>query len=55
LIGGLALAPHNVIRATQDVDLLVDGNATDAIHAKLTEMGYVCLHRSLDELLCETE
>jgi predicted nucleotidyltransferase len=48
LIGGLALAPHNVIRATQDVDLLVDGNNTEAIHAKLTNLGYECLHRSLD-------
>ena len=24
LIGGLALAPHGVVRATQDVDLLTD-------------------------------
>ncbi len=31
LIGGLALASHKVIRATQDVDLLVDADrSTDA-------------------------
>lgn len=48
LIGGLALAPHNVVRATQDVDLLADGDNTDAIHTELTKLGYVCLHRSAD-------
>ncbi|SRR5579883_2086955 len=48
LIGGLALASHNVIRATQDVDLLVDSEKADPIDAKLTELGYRCLHRSGD-------
>ncbi len=48
LIGGLALAPYNVIRATQDVDLLVDGEKTDEIDAELVRLGYRCLHRSAD-------
>jgi len=48
LIGGLALAPHHVIRATQDVDLLVDAQKTDEVDAKLAELGYRCLHRTAD-------
>ena len=28
LIGGLALAPHNVVRATEDLDFLVDSSST---------------------------
>jgi Aminoglycoside-2''-adenylyltransferase len=35
LIGGLALASHKVIRATQDIDLLVEAEKADAIDAKL--------------------
>ena len=46
LIGGLALASHNVIRATQDVDLLIDLNNADAIDGELLKLGYQCLHRS---------
>ena len=46
LIGGLALSPHNVVRATQDIDLLVDGADSDAIHAEVLRRGYECLHRS---------
>lgn len=48
LIGGLALAPHNVIRATQDVDLLAELEKADAIDAVLVGLGYKCLHRSTD-------
>jgi len=48
LIGGLALAPHKVIRATQDVDLLADGRYADAIDGELRRLGYQCLHRSAD-------
>ena len=36
LIGGLALASHKVIRATQDID------------RELVAIGYRCLHRSPD-------
>lgn len=35
LIGGLALASHNVVRATQDVDLLVDADKADDIHVAI--------------------
>jgi predicted nucleotidyltransferase len=48
LIGGLALASHKVVRATQDVDLLVEAENADAIDAELARIGYRCLHRSGD-------
>jgi len=48
LIGGLALALHKVIRATQDIDLLVDAEDADTIDKALTDRGYRCLYRSAD-------
>jgi hypothetical protein len=48
LIGGLALAPHKVIRATRDIDLLADATRTGEIHRALLALGYHCLHRSDD-------
>ena len=48
LIGGLALAPHKVIRATQDVDLLVDADDADTIDRTVTTIGYRCVHRSTE-------
>ncbi len=48
LIGGLALASHKVVRATQDVDLLVEAEMADAIDLELTRLGYQRLHRSAD-------
>jgi hypothetical protein len=48
LIGGLALASHNVVRATQDVDLLAEAELADAIEAKLAAHGYRRIHRSVD-------
>lgn len=48
LIGGLALALHKVIRATQDVDLLVDVENADEIDKELTKLGYRCLYRNAD-------
>jgi len=48
LIGGLALASHKVIRATQDIDLLTDANRADEIDKALVKLGYHCLHRSGD-------
>ena len=48
LIGGLALAPHNVVRSTQDVDMLVDADRADAVEAELLKLGYQCIHRSQD-------
>jgi len=48
LIGGLALASHRVIRATQDVDLLIDVVEADKAEEILVTLGYHCLHRSAD-------
>jgi hypothetical protein len=48
LIGGLALASHKVIRATQDVDLLVAAENADGVEQALTKLGYQRLHRSAD-------
>jgi hypothetical protein len=48
LIGGLALAAHNVIRATRDVDFLVDAADADRLHSLLLSIGYSCIHRSQD-------
>src|SRR5690348_15754376 len=48
LIGGLALAPHKVVRATQDVDLLVEAGLADAVDQALKAIGYHCIHRSPD-------
>lgn len=46
LIGGLALASYRVIRATQDVDLLVEASRADDIDRALVKLGYQCRHRS---------
>ncbi len=48
LIGGLALASHKVVRATQDIDLLIDADLADAVERGLSALGYKCLHRSVD-------
>jgi hypothetical protein len=48
LIGGLALAPYRVVRATQDIDFLTDAKMSDAVHKALLDLGYQCLHRSID-------
>ena len=48
LIGGLALASHKVVRATQDVDLLIEAEKADEVDAELFRLGYRCLHRSAD-------
>jgi hypothetical protein len=48
LIGGLALASHKVVHATQDVDLLVDADRADEVDATMHGLGYRCLHRSAD-------
>jgi len=48
LIGGLALAAYKIIRATQDVDLLVDIVRADDIDHEMHRLGYESLHRSED-------
>ena len=48
LIGGLALAAHQVVRATRDVDFLVDADDAERLHALLLGLGYQSIHRSED-------
>ena len=48
LIGGLALASHKVLRATQDIDLLTNADQADAINRTMVALGYRCLHRNPD-------
>lgn len=48
LIGGLALAAHQVVRATRDVDFLVDADDAERLHGILLDLGYRCIHRSDD-------
>lgn len=48
LIGGLAVVAHQVVRATKDVDFLVEAEAADRVHHALLELGYQCLYRSED-------
>ena len=48
LIGGLAVVAHRVVRATQDVDFLLEAEAADSVHDALLDLGYQCLYRSED-------
>ncbi len=48
LIGGLAVVAHQVVRATKDVDFLVEAEAADKVHDALLNLGYQCLYRSDD-------
>lgn len=48
LIGGVALAAHAIVRATRDVDFLVDAEDAGHIHELLTTLGYQCRYRSKD-------
>ena len=48
LIGGLALAAHDVVRGTRDVDFLIDAEDADTVHDALVALGYECIHRSED-------
>jgi hypothetical protein len=48
LIGGLALAAHQVVRATQDVDFLADADDADRLHDILIGLGYHRIHHSED-------
>ena len=46
--GGLAVVAHQVVRATKDVDFLVEAEAADRVHDALLDLGYQCLYRSED-------
>ncbi|MDN5862158.1 MAG: nucleotidyltransferase family protein [Salinisphaera sp.] len=48
LIGGVALAAHQVVRATRDVDFLVEAADADHVDDILTQLGYQCRYRSSD-------
>ena len=48
LIGGLAVVAHQVVRATKDVDFLVEAEAAGKIHDALLDLGYQCIYRSED-------
>jgi hypothetical protein len=48
LIGGLAVVAHQVVRATKNVDFLVEAEAADRVHDALLDLGYQCLYRSED-------
>ncbi len=48
LIGGLAVVAHQVVRATQDVDFLLQAEAADKVHEAVLKLGYQCLYRSDD-------
>ena len=48
LIGGLAVVAHQVIRATKDVDFLLEAEAADRVHDALLDLGYQRLYRSED-------
>ena len=46
LIGGLAVVAHRVVRATKDVDFLVEAEAAGTVHDGLLDLGYQCIYRS---------
>lgn len=46
LIGGFALPFHGVMRATGDVDFLVEAGGGDHLHEALLAAGQRCLHRT---------
>ncbi len=48
LIGGLALSAHQLPRATQDIDFLLNRLDADILDALLISLGYRCIHRSDD-------
>ena len=48
LIGGLALSAHQLPRATQDIDFLLNRLDADRVHLLLISLGYQCIHRSED-------
>ena len=48
LIGGLALAAHQVVRATRDVNFLADADDADRLHEILITRGYRCVPCSED-------
>lgn len=50
LIGGFALAAHGVVRATQDIDLLVDGGQKDLAKDLLSTAGFKLVFENSEAL-----
>lgn len=50
LIGGFALAAYGVARATQDIDLLVDGSDKGKIKTLMINCGFTVIHESEEVL-----
>jgi hypothetical protein len=48
MIGGFALPFHGILRATGDVDFLVEATGADLLHADLLAAGLQALHRTPD-------
>ena len=48
LIGGFALAAHGVVRATQDIDLLVDGAMKERAQRTLVSAGFKIVHETAE-------
>jgi hypothetical protein len=48
VIGGLAGVARGLVRATSDVDILVDEADRGTVDATIGELGYSCIHRSDD-------
>ena len=48
LIGGMALSAHQLPRATQDIDFLLNRLDADIVDTLLISLGYQCIHRSED-------
>ncbi|NJL25882.1 MAG: nucleotidyl transferase AbiEii/AbiGii toxin family protein [Calothrix sp. SM1_5_4] len=46
LIGGFALAAHGVVRATQDIDLLIDGGRRVEAATALVSAGFSVVHET---------
>ena len=47
-IGGLAVVAHGVVRATQDLDFLVDADALPELDRAMSRLGFRCIHSSAD-------
>jgi predicted nucleotidyltransferase len=47
-IGGLAVVAHGVVRATQDLDFLIDAGARTDLDRVMSDLGFQCIHSSED-------
>jgi hypothetical protein len=47
-IGGVAVVAHGVVRATQDLDFLVDADDLPQVEQVMSSLGFRCLHKGPD-------